>query len=187
MRLAARRTYIAAAVALLTIASLGYLAWNRFAAPSVATGTSATVDGVTTEVLDAAWVDFDMGHVMDGQGGFMMPSQMMPDAPSEGEVRLGVTVTLQNSNGATREFNLGDEFALAGGVESQPQPISADTIGELSRLGPGAAIDGVLYFDIAVPGADDPPLYLQWTRDGDTAKIEVPLFEDPPGEHEQHG
>jgi hypothetical protein len=186
MRLATRRTYIAAAVTLVTIASLGYLAWDRLSAPSVVTGTSATVDGVTAEISEAAWVDFDMGHVMDGQGGFMMPGQMMPDAPEDGEVRLGVTVTLQNTNGGTREFNLGDEFALTGGVESQPQAISADTIGEFSRLGPGAAIDGILYFDIAVPGTEDPPLYLRWTRDGDTVLIPVPLDDGSP-EHSEHG
>jgi hypothetical protein len=186
MGLTARRTSIVTAAALLTIISLGFLAWQRLSAEPVATGTSASLEGVTTEVHEAAWVAFDMGHVMDGQGGFMMPDQMMPDAPSGDEVRLGVTVTLQNTDGTTRGFNVIDEFTIIGGLEPEPRVVSADTIGDFSRLGPGAAVDGTLYFDIAVPGAGDPPLYLQWTRGGDTALIEVPLTEDAP-EHEQHG
>jgi hypothetical protein len=186
MRLSARRISVVVAAALLTIASLGFLTWHRLSAEPAATGTSANLDGVTTEVHDAAWVGFDMGHVMDGQGGFMMPDQMMPDAPSGDEVRLGVTVTLQNTDGGTREFNIVDEFAIIGGLEPEPRLVSADTIGTLSRLGPGAAIDGILYFDIAVPAAGDPPLYLRWTRDGDTALMDVPLTEDAP-EHDQHG
>jgi hypothetical protein len=185
MGLAARRTSVIAAAVLLTITSLGLVAWHRLSATPVATGTSATVDGVTAEIRDAAWVGFDMGHVMDGEGGFMMPDQMMPDAPSGDEVRLGLTVTLQNTDAGTREFNLVEEFTITGGLEPEPQPMSADTIGEFSRLGPGAAIDGVLYFDIEVPAADDPPLYLRWTHGGDTVLIEVPLTEDAPA-HE-HG
>lgn len=186
MGLATRRTSVIVAAAVLTIISLGFLAWHRLSAEPVATGTSASLDGVTTEVHEAAWVAFDMGHVMDGQGGFMMPDQMMPDAPSGDEVRLGVTVTLQNTDDGTHEFNLVDEFAIIGGVEPEPRLVSADTIGTLSRLGPGAAIDGILYFDIVVPDAGDPPLYLRWTRGGDTALIEVPFNEDAP-EHDQHG
>lgn len=185
MGLAARRTLVVTAAALLTIVSLGFLAWQRLSAEPVI-GTTANLDGVTTEVSEAAWVGFDMGHVMDGQGGFMMPDQMMPDAPSGDEVRLGVTVTLQNTNDGTREFNIVDEFTIVGGLEPEPRVVSADTIGASSRLGPGAAIDGILYFDIAVPDASDPPLYLQWTRGGDTVLIEVPLTEDAPM-HDQHG
>lgn len=185
MGLATRRTSVVTAVALLTIISLGFLAWHRLSAEPAVTGTRANLDGMTTEVRDAAWVAFDMGHVMDGQGGFMMPDQMMPDAPSGDEVRLGVTVTLANTKGSTQEFNLVDEFAIVGGLEPEPRELSADTIGELSRIGPGAAIDGILYFDIAVPDADDPPLRLQWTRGDDTVLIEVPLTEDAPA-HE-HG
>jgi hypothetical protein len=187
MSLRSRRTVVAVAAGLLTVASLGFLAWQRLTDEPAATGTTATVDGLTTEVREAGWIDFDMGHVMDGQGGFMMPDQMMPDAPSGDQVRLGVTVTLVNTTDGTQEFNLADEFALTGGVESEPRPISADSIGNLPRLGPGAAIDGVLYFDIVVPTPEDPPLLLQWTRDGDTVLLEVPMTNDRPPEHSEHG
>lgn len=185
MELAARRTSVVTIAALLTIISIGFVAWQRLSAEPVVTGTTASLDGVTAEVRQAGWIEFDMGHVMNGQGGFMMPSQMMPDAPTGDQVRLGITVTLENTDNQTREFNLLDEFEITGGVEPEPSKISADTIGAFSRLGPGAAVDGILYFDIPVPGTEDPPLYLQWTRGGDTVLIEVPLTEDAP-EHE-HG
>jgi hypothetical protein len=180
MGLGARRITVAATVAVLTVASVGLLAWQRLAEPAVVTGGTATVDGVTAEIRQAGWVEFDMGHVMDGQGGFMMPDQMMPDAPSGDQVRLGITLTLFNTSDATREFNLAGEFSLTGGRTPEPQPISADSIGELPRLAAGAALDGTLYFDLEVPADDDPPLYLRWTRDGSTVLIEVPLSGDAP-------
>jgi hypothetical protein len=185
MGLRTRRTLVATVAGLLTVISLGFIVWQRVADQPAAAGTTATVDGITTDVREAGWIDFDMGHVMDGQGGFMMPDQMMPDAPSGDQVRLGITVTLLNTSDATREFNLADEFALTGGVESEPRPISADSIGELPRLGPGAAVDGVLYFDIVVPTPEDPPLRLRWTRDGDTVLLDVPMTGEP--EHSDHG
>lgn len=180
MRLGARRITVAATVVALTVASVGLLAWQRLTEPSVVAGETATVNGVTAEIRQAAWVAFDMGHVMDGEGGFMMPDQMMPDAPSGDEVRLGITLTLSNTSGTTREFNLAGEFSVTGGRTPEPRPISADSIGELPRLAPGAALDGTLYFDLEVPDDDDPPLYLRWTRDGGTVLIEVPLTGDAP-------
>lgn len=115
----------------------------------------------------------------------MMPDQMMPGAPSGDEIRLGLTLTLTNTDSRAHGFNLADEFWLVGGRASEPLPVSADTIGALPRLGPGAAVDGVLYFDTEAPAEGDPPLYLLWRREGDTVRIPVPLTDDPP-EHE-HG
>lgn len=187
MGLVERRAPILIVVAVLTVASLGLLGWQRLAGPpAVAEGRVAALGGLTTEIRDAAWVDFDMGHVMDGQGGFMMPDQMMPGAPTGDEVRLGVTLTLANTDGQTHGFNLVEEFSLVGGpAADNTRPPAADTIGDLSRLGPGAAVDGIVYFDVAAPDEGDPPLYLQWHRDGETVRILVPLTEDAP-EH-QHG
>ena len=186
MGLAVRRAPILLVLAVLTVASLGLLGWQRLAGPpAVVEGSAAALGGLTTEIRAAAWVDFDMGHVMDGQGGFMMPDQMMPGAPTGDEVRLGVTLTLANTDGQTRGFNLAEEFSLVGGAGTEPAAPVADTIGDLSRLGPGAAVDGTVYFDVAVPGDGDPPMYLQWHRDGETVRIPVRLTEDAP-EHE-HG
>ena len=186
MGLAVRRAPILTVVAVLTVASLGVLGWQRFAGPpAVAEGSVAALGGLTAEVRSAAWVDFDMGHVMDGQGGFMMPDQMMPGAPKSDEVRLGVTLTLANTDGQAHGFSLVEEFSLVGGTVAEPSPPAADTIGGLSRLGPGAAVDGTIYFDVPVPSEQDPPLYLQWRREGEAVRILVPLTEDAP--KHQHG
>lgn len=172
-------------VGLITLASGGMLVWQRFLAPpSVASGGVATLDGLTTEIRAASWVDFDMGHVMDGEGGFMMPDQMMPGAPSGEQVRLGVTLTLRNTDSRTHGFNLVDEFWLVGGGAGDPRPLSADTVGGLARLSPGAAVDGVLYFDVVIASESD-PLYLEWRRGGDAVHIPVPLTDERPGH--QHG
>jgi hypothetical protein len=182
-----RRTALATAIGLVTAASLGLLGWQWLTgSTAVASGTSASLGGLTTHVESAGWMEFDMGHVMDGQGGFMMPDAMMPGAPTGTDRRLGVNLTLSNTADGVREFSLPDEFTLTGGVASQPVPLVADTLGELPRLAPGSAVNAVLYFDLEVPGADDPPLYLQWTRNGDTIRIPVPIAGNTPEEHEQH-
>lgn len=181
-----RRTTFAAAISILTVASLGFLLWNWLAGPpATAAGSTARVSGLATEVHDAEWVDFDMGHVMDGQGGFMMPDQMMPGAPSGEEVRLGVTVTLSNPGRDTRGFDLLEEFTVTGGGLDEARPLSADTIGELGQLGPGSALDGTLYFDIEVPEPDGPPLYLHWQREGDEVRIPIQLPGEAP-DHDDH-
>jgi len=62
----------------------------------------------------------------------------------------------------------------------------ARTRSRLTRLGPGSAVDGVIYFDTVVPGAGDPPLYLEWRRDGDTAQIAIPLLAGGAPDHGGH-
>jgi hypothetical protein len=105
-----------------------------------------------------------------------------PRDPEEAgdEVRLGISLTLSNTTSHTHEFNVAEEFLIAGGVLTEPQPARADSIGMLPRLGPGTAVDGTLYFDIEVPEIEDPPLYLQWNRDGGTVRLAVPLAEQAP-------
>lgn len=184
MRLGVRRALFAT-VALLTAASLTLLGWQLLGATPVAAGTSASIGGLNTNVRSGGWIDFDMGHVMDGQGGFMMPDAMMPGAPSGGQVRLGVAVTLANTSSRTVEFNLLGEFTVTGGGLEQPSPPVANTVGDLSRLGPGSAIDGVLYFDIDPPAEDAAPIYLRWSRDGRTVQIPVPFTDtDVPLPHQ---
>lgn len=184
-------TTVIAAVVLVTVASLGAFAWQRLASPPAAVG-AADISGLTTEVQRVGWVDFDHGHVMDLDGGpgFMMPDQMMPGAPSLAgdQARIAITVTLTNTSSRTREFNLAGEFSVTGGGDRQPQPLVADSFGAFPRLAPGAAINGTLYFDVAVPLADHPPLYLVWQRDGRTARLPVPAGDQTPGPEEPgHG
>jgi hypothetical protein len=176
-----------ATVGLLTVASLSLLAWTKLAGPEpIAPGDTATLDGMSVQVGGSEWAVMNM--VENSQGGYLMPDQMMPGAPTGGEVRLGVSVTMFNTRSSTLPVSLVDEFMVSGGLEPEPKPLSADTVGELRRLAPGSAVQGTLYFDVAVPEEADPtlpPLYLHWTRGGDTIRIPVQLPGDVP-EHQGH-
>ena len=76
---------------------------------------TAEADGLSVGLHEAGWVSMD-AHTMDSQGGFQMPAQMMPGAPAGDEMRLGIALTLVNTADRAREFNLGEEFVLAGGA-----------------------------------------------------------------------
>jgi hypothetical protein len=170
---------------LLTVASLSLLAWTKLAGPPpIAPDTTVTMDGITLDVQESEWATMNM--VENGQGGYLRPDQMMPGAPTGNEMRLGVHVTLTNPQSRTAPFSLVDEFAMSGGLEPEPHPLSADTVGSLNRLGPGAAVQGVLYFDVEVPDVENltlPQFYLEWSRDGDAIRIPVQL---PGGEIPEH-
>ena len=97
---------------------------------------SAEVDGLAIDLRDAGWVPMD-AHAMDSQGGYQMPAQMMPGAPAGDEMRLGIAVTLLNTDVEVREFNLGEEFVLVGGVIDGTVRLHSDTFGLLRRLDPG--------------------------------------------------
>ena len=58
---------------------------------------------------------------------------------------------------------------------------------ELARLAPGSAVNGVLYFDLIVPGPEDPPLVLRWLRDADSVDIVIPMSGNAPAEPHGHG
>lgn len=118
-------------------------------------------------------------HDMDKQGGYQMPAQMMPGAPAGDDMRLGVPLTLVNTGKDMREFNLVAEFSLSGGVDDAPRPLHSDTFGPLPRLSPGSAVNGILYFDTIVPDGGDPPLYVQWKRDGTTIHLAIPMAGAP--------
>lgn len=172
-----RRTTVAATVAVLTIASLSLLAWSRFAGPPpIVDDTTVSLDGLTLQVGETEWAE--MAMVEDGRGGFMQPDSMMPGAPTGGQVRLTVAVTLANPGSGTEPFDLLGEFTMSGGLESEPLPLTADTVGELNRLGPGTALEGTLYFDVKVPDQavpELPQLYLEWSRGGSAVRIPVQL------------
>jgi hypothetical protein len=177
-----RRAAVAGTVAVLTAASLSLVAWSSLTgSTATAAGTTARMDGARVEVHSAEWTFMD--HVEDGEGGFLMPDEMMPGAPTGDEVRLGVRVTLTNTASRLYEFSLVDEFTLARGRDSEPFPLRADTVGQLGRLAPDTALNATLYFDIQVSATDDlPPLFLRWTRDNETVLIQVPT----PGEAPEH-
>lgn len=143
---------------------------------------SAEVDGLAIGLYEAGWVPMD-AHSMDSQGGFQMPAQMMPGAPAGNEMRLGIAVTLLNTADGVREFNLGEEVVLVGGVVDGAVRLHSDTFGLLQRLGPGSAVNGVLYFDTTVPATSDPALVLRWSRSGETFDLAIPLGSVRPAPH----
>jgi len=143
---------------------------------------SAEVDGLAIGLYEAGWVPMD-AHSMDSQGGYQMPAQMMPGAPAGNEMRLGIAVTLLNTADGVREFNLGEEVVLVGGVVDGVVRLHSDTFGLLQRLGPGSAVNGVLYFDTTVPATSDPALVLRWSRSGETFDLAIPLGSVRPAPH----
>jgi hypothetical protein len=176
----ARRLTIAGTVSIMTLASLSLMAWTWFAGTSAtADGAVASMGGGQVEIRGTEWAHMD--HVHDGEGGFLMPDEMMPGAPSMDEVRLGVDVILTNTRSGVYEFSLFDEFRMSAG-DGPPLPLVADTVGNLHRLGPGNALNARLYFDIVVADTGTlPPLYLEWTRGRETLLIPVPLPGEAPG------
>lgn len=173
---------LAAVVLLLAVAGTGLLMQRRSAAPGDHT---ATLGGLSVRLHDAGWLSMD-GHNMDSQGGYQMPAQMMPGAPVGDDMRFGVPLTLVNTSGELRRFNLAEEFFLLGGRIDQPRAPHSDTFGRLTRLSPGSAVDGVVYFDTVVPDAGDPPLYLEWRHDGDTTTLAIPLLAGGAPDHGGH-
>jgi hypothetical protein len=172
---------LAFVVLLLAVAGTGLLVQRRSAAPI---DDTAALGGLSVRLHDAGWVSMD--HTMDNQGGYQMPAQMMPGAPVGDDMRFGVPLSLVNTSGDVRGFNLAEEFFLRGGRTEQPRALHSDTFGQLARLGPGNGVDGVLYFDTVVPDADDPPLYLEWRRDGDTTTLAIPLLAGGAPDHGGH-
>jgi hypothetical protein len=170
---------------LLCTAAGVWLVVARFVATPPVPGMTATVDGLAVDVHEAGWVPMD-AHTMDSQSGFQMPAQMMPGAPAGDDMRLGIALTLLNTEHRVVEFNLVDEFVLVGGTIDGAVRLHSDTFGLLGRLTPGSAVNGVLYFDTVVPSPTDPPLVLRWVRDGQTTDLGVRLGEANPAPH-PHG
>ncbi len=173
------------AAALLSTVAGVWLTLDLTRRPPGPIGRTATVGGITAQVQPGGWLAM-APHTMDGQGGYQMPSQMMPGAPEGDQLRLGIPVVLSNPTGVARQFHLLDEFVLVGGATSDPVLLHSDTFGTLDRLNPGAGVSGVLYFDTTVPGRSDPPLLLRWTRAGRTVNLTVPIGGATAAPH-QHG
>jgi hypothetical protein len=169
------------AIALAATIAGGALLAGRFDPQEESAPGTVTLSGITTKVSRADWYAMD-SHSMDQQGGYQMPAQMMPGAPADGEARLGVRLTLHNTSRQARQFNPIEEFLLLGGTNSPRAPHS-DTFGRLTRLNPGIAVDGTVYFDTRVPAAGDPPLSLRWVRGGEEVVLAISIGDAPDGHH----
>jgi hypothetical protein len=163
------------ATALVIAAAGATLTIRRLADARTVVPSTVTIDGLTATLEAAGWLFMDDSH-HDDQGGYQMPAQMMPGAPTGDNRRFGVPLTLVNTDDEVRGFNLPAEFFLRGGPQDVPRQLHSDTFGRLARLMPGSAVDGVLYFDTVVPGPSDPPLYLVWNRAGKTVPLSIPLL-----------
>jgi hypothetical protein len=168
------------AIVLATTAAGAWALADRLFTSKPSITAEANLNGLTATIAAAGWIGMDH-HNMGG--GFQMPAQMMPGAPEGDRMRLGIPITLHNTESTEQWFNLPEEFTVSGGVANDPEPLHSDTIGRLARLGPGAAVNGVLYFDLIVPGPDDPPLVLHWARNGDTVDMVIPMMGDAPDPH----
>lgn len=180
-----RPATITGAISVMTVASVAFIGWGWLTGSTVtAADTTATMDGLSIDIEGTQWAPMD--HLEDDQSGFLMPDQMMPGAPTGGAVRIGIDFTLTNTSSVTREFSLPDDFTMVGGLQSEPLPLGADTVGDLGRLSAGATINGILYFDLNGPEAEGeelPPLYLEWTQGRDSVRVPVPLPGDEAPEH----
>jgi hypothetical protein len=173
------------AVALIAMVGGSIVLADRLRESKPVTAPEVTLHGLRATISTAGWVPMD-AHSMD-QGGFQMPAQMMPGAPAGDQMRLGVPITLRNTDPGEQRFNLAEEFTIVGGVGREPVPLHSDTFGLLSRLAPGTAVNGVLYFDLTVPAPTDPPLVLRWARNGDKVDVPVPMFGPATPDQHQHG
>jgi hypothetical protein len=156
-----------------TVAGADALA-DRLSDRRISSATTTQLGGLTTQIREAGWTTMD-AHSIDSNGGFPTPAQMMPGAPAGDEMRLGDRVTLTNTSTEAHRFNLSEEFALLLGVTTPVRSPHSDKFGQLNRLNPESAVDGVVYLDTIVPAPGDPPLVLRWTRGGDVAQLALPI------------
>jgi hypothetical protein len=140
-------------------------------APPPATGV-ANVDGLTSRVTTAGWIQMD--HDMSANApGYQMPPAMMPGMPQGDDQRLAVTISVVNTTDDTRPLRPADEFTLHGKDGKQWFPQSG-SFGDLPRLAARNAVDGVLFFDL--PPADlDGSSWLEWSHGGTKTRLIVPV------------
>jgi hypothetical protein len=168
---------LAVAVAVLALAA-AVLGVGRLLAASGGAGAappagSVTISELTTQVTSAGWAEMDHDMATDAPG-YQMPPAMMPGMPTGDDQRLSIAVTVVNNGDATRPLQAGKEFVLHGKNGQQWAPHS-DTFGDLPRLAPHNAVSGVIFFDLPPAGLTDSPIWLEWSHQGRTARLTIPL------------
>lgn len=174
-RLRPRMVLVLVAAVVVAALGAGELATMMRARSAPLATDTITVDGLTIHINTVDWVPFDSDDPAlqdpSAANGYKMPAQMMPDMPGEGQARLNLEVTLSDTGEEARALDTDGEFFLGGGQGDQVRPLQGDTFGELRRVNPDNAVNGKLFFDLEPPRRDDPPLYLEWRRGGDTARL----------------
>jgi len=137
------------------------------------TESTALLGRLTASVGDAGWLgmDHDMSTTASG---YEMPPAMMPGMPATGDDRLSIAVTLVNTDSGTVTLHPVNEFTLHAGPSATKVAAYGGTFGELPRLGPGAAVTGTLFFDLPPSQLDSAGAWLDWSRDGGSARLSIP-------------
>ncbi|GAB2960531.1 hypothetical protein [Saccharothrix stipae] len=164
------------AIVLLAASAVATVGVVRLAAPDASSAAAAqvVVDGLTARITAAKWAGMD--HDMSGDApGYQMPPAMMPGMPAHGDQRLAVSVTVVNTGDGTRPMRPGEEFALHAGRSGGRWAPHSDTFGELPRLAPGNAVQGVLFFDLPPAEVVDSPVWVEWTHGGAANRLAVPM------------
>jgi hypothetical protein len=133
----------------------------------VAPGQEAGAGGLTLRVDESGWLAHDMAPGMSE-----MP---MPGMPAETEQRLRLAFTLQNPGNGQRDFRP-DEFRLRSISGEVWEPAGSNFMDSI--VGPGQAMNGVLFFD--VPETES-GVYLVWTRG--EAEVQMPIGDVPDHDH----
>jgi hypothetical protein len=169
----------------LAVATVGVI---RLAVSSGASATAsgeATVDSLTAMVTTAEWTAMD--HDMSSNApGYQMPPAMMPGMPEDGDQRLAVSLSVVNTSDGTRPLVPDKEFALRAGKDGTLRPPHSDTFGDVPRLAPRNAIKGVLFFDLPPAELTGSPVWLEWTHEGTTTRLTIPLDGTPSSESHSH-
>jgi hypothetical protein len=168
---------LAVAVAVLALAAAVIGVGRLMAAASGDGGAplagSVTITELTAQVTTAGWAEMDHDMSTDAPG-YQMPPAMMPGMPTGDDQRLSIAVTVVNTGDETRPLLAGKEFVLHGKNGQQWAPHS-DTFGDLPRLAPHNAVSGVIFFDLPPAGLTDSPVWLEWSHQGRTARLTIPL------------
>jgi len=168
-----RMRVVLVVLAALAVATFGVVWLSAAPAPSV-TASQATVDNLTAQVTAAGWTNMD--HDMSGDApGYQMPPAMMPGMPEKGEQRLAISVSVVNTSDGTRPLRPGEEFTLHAGKDGRQWARSSDTFGDLPRLAPRSAVNGVLFFDLPPAELTGSPAWLEWTHGDTTSRLIIPM------------
>jgi hypothetical protein len=161
-------------VAACAVATVGVVRLVASPDASSAAARQASVDSLTAQVTEAGWTAMDHDMSSDAPG-YQMPPAMMPGMPENGDERLAVSVKVVNTSDDTRPLLPGKEFALHAGTDGKQVAPHSDTFGELPRLAPHNAVEGILYFDLPAAELTDAPAWIEWTH-GDTAnRLIIPM------------
>jgi hypothetical protein len=175
-----RTRIIIVLLAALAVAAFGVTRLFVASSEAVEVSQVGTLDGLTAEVTTAGWVEMD--HDMSANApGYQMPPAMMPGMPEQGQQRIAVKLTVGNTTGATRPVRVGEEFTLHAAKDDKSWTPHSHTFGDLPRLAGRNAISGVLYFDLSPADVVDSATWIEWSHDGSSTRLFVPLNGAEPG------